>query len=80
MSKDLGSPGSRQLLQLQLFPNFLKILDPPFDVILPRIVLIAELCFSLCDKFGLLDVEFRSAVFMIFGKLPFVFQCFDWGI
>ena len=31
LSRDLCSPGSRQLLQLQIFPKFLKILDPPFD-------------------------------------------------
>ena len=45
LSRDLCSPGSRQLLQLQLFPKFLKILDPPFNFILPRIVWITELCF-----------------------------------
>ena len=44
-SRDLGSPGSRQLLQLQLFPNFFNILDPPFNFIFPRIVWIAELYF-----------------------------------
>ena len=48
LSRDLGSPASRQLLQLQRFPNFFKILDPLFNFILPGNVWIAELCFSLC--------------------------------
>ena len=31
LSRDLGSPGSCQLLQLQLFfPNFFKFWSPPF--------------------------------------------------
>ena len=54
LSIDLGSPGSRPLLQLQLFSNFFEILDPPFNFILPKFVWIHELClFSLCYKFGL---------------------------
>ena len=33
LSRDLGPPGSRQLLQLQLFsPNFLKFWSPPHDL------------------------------------------------
>ena len=33
-SKIWGSPGSLQLLQLQRFPKFLKIWDPPFKFVL----------------------------------------------
>ena len=36
-----GSPGSRQLLQLQHFLKFLKIWDPPFNFVLLNLVGIA---------------------------------------
>ena len=40
-SKIWGSSGSRQLLQLQRFPKFLKIWDPPFKFVLLSLVGIA---------------------------------------
>ena len=62
LSRDMGSPGSCQLLQLQLFPKFLKILDPPFKFYL------AWMCFGLLNfvvlyyKFGYLEFELRYIV------------------
>ena len=40
-SKIWGSPGSRQLLQLQQFPKFPKNWDPPFKSVLLSLVGIA---------------------------------------
>ena len=51
LSRDLGSPGSRQLLQLQQFLNFLKFWTLLVNFILPRSVLdcwtLLLLCYSL---------------------------------
>ena len=63
MSKDLGSPGSRQLLQLQHFPKFFKILDPPFNFILPRSVWIPELCLSSVTILGFPELDLSSIVY-----------------
>ena len=75
-SRDLGSPGSLQLLQLQLFPKIFKILDPPFKFY-P-----ACICFGLlnivvlCYKFGSFEVELRYIVYH-FQKLN-DYLCFTW--
>ena len=66
----LGSPSSRQLVQLQLFSQIFEILDPPFNFILPKIVWIHELCFevncfhafrkiaNVWNSFGLWNLKF----------------------
>ena len=57
--------------------NFWKNLDPPFLFYLPWIYLVSwTLFFFLCYKFGLFEVELRSAVFILFRKLLFFCQCF----
>ena len=63
LSRDLGSPSSHQLLQLQLFPKFSKILGPPFKVCL------AWICFGRMNYIVFatnLDhkVDLRSIVFL----------------
>ena len=67
MSRDLGPPGSRQLLQLQLFFQIFEILDPPFYFIFPGSVWIHELCFVL--TFAIVWIVLRSTIFMLFEKL-----------
>ena len=64
MSRDLGSPGSRQLLQLQFFPKFFKILDPPFKFYLSWEFLVSWTLSFLCYKFGF------SWVWIEFNCLP----------
>ena len=65
LSKDMGSLGSHQLLQLQLFPNFFKILDPPFNFILPVFIWFIELRFSFATNLDFLEFYLRSIVSFI---------------
>ena len=69
MSRDLCSPGSRQLLQLQLFSQIFQILDPPFDFILPGIVWFPEICHSSTINFDLL----KTVEFVYFSELNVCF-------
>ena len=45
------------------FPKFLKILDSPFNFMLPRIVWIAELYLSSATNLDFLEFELRSIVY-----------------
>ena len=66
-SRDLGSPGSRQLLQLQWFSKIFKILDPPCWFF-PSFIWFLELCcffatilnFFLSLNLGKLSPSFRK--------------------
>ena len=58
-----GSPVSHQLLQLQCFPKFLKILDPPFNFILPRFVWDCWTLLFLCYNFGSFEDGLRLSVY-----------------
>ena len=62
LSIDLGSLGSHQLLQLQLFPKVFKILDPPFNFILPGFVQECWNLVFLCYKFGSFEDGLRLSV------------------
>ena len=53
---------SEFLLQLQLFPKFFKILDPPFNFILPRFIWFPELYFSSTTNLDFLEFDLRSIV------------------
>ena len=67
MSRGLGSPGSRQLLQLQLFSQIFEILDPPVNF-LPCLESFGSM--SSVFVFPLLQVctVLTLTLFMIFGK------------
>ena len=83
LSRDLGSPGSHQLLQLQLFSQILlKFWTLLLIFILPKIVWIARLYFfsSLCYKLGLFEVEVRSVAFILFRKLLPVCKRINGGV
>ena len=51
------------VLQLQLFSQIFKILDLPFNLILPRIVWIPKLCLSFATNLDFLEFELRSSVY-----------------
>ena len=65
LSRDLCSPGSRQLLQLQHFPNFLKILGTSFYFYLAWDCLVSWNLSFLCYKFWSFEVRSRLKCFFL---------------
>ena len=66
LPRDLCSPGSRQLLQMQPFSQIFQILDP-LDFILPGIVWFPEICHSSAINFDFL----KTVEFVYFQSLTF---------
>ena len=72
---------AHRVLQLQLFPKFFKILDPPFDFIFPRIVWIPELYFCSATNLDFLRLNWGQLFSFIskveWSKTAFLSsQCF----
>ena len=66
LSRDLGSPNSRQLLQLQLFSQIFKILDPPFSLYcLVLFGFMNYVCFLTATSWIIL----RTTIFVLFRNL-----------
>ena len=63
LSRHLCSPGSRQLLQLQPFPKFLKILGPSFYFYLAWDCLVSQNLSFLCYKFWSFEVRSKANCF-----------------
>ena len=79
LSRDLGSPNSRQLLQLQLFSQIFKILDPPFGL---YCLILFGFMNSVCFLTAASWIVLRTTIFVLFGNLLMsetVGLCpFDW--
>ena len=60
LPRDLGSPGNRQLLQLQPFsPNFLKFWAPPHDLALLVIIGSLNRLVGFCFRM-ILQIDFQT--------------------
>ena len=77
-SRDLGSPDSCQLLQLQLFSQFFKNFGPSLLILSFLVLLVSWTRLFLCYKFGFSWdwIEFNCLQFSEDEWSFFVYECF----